>query len=416
MRRKGSCRGKRALLLLMLSGLFVIVLDSFLWGTQIFPVGVLPTTATTTTTAELLRYLDQPESKLKKNTKKHDEQASKLTDDELLESHLVNCQAFRASSSNEPNLFSQNHTMIPIDKSPSDTTFYVSIHPKSYDNVRWFLFDKHRYYEYYTEHAWKDILQRAPQGARILDVGGNIGYYSLYSAALGSFAVEMFEPNSVNLLRACESMARNGWDNKELPNAPNIHMWNWGVSDAKGAFWLAIPTNPGASRIVRQKEANQAQNDGKVISITKVDTITLDDFARARGWLDSATGSSVRMEILKIDVEHHEANVLLGARQLLQRQVVQHVFVEAARTSDQVLQGRALQSLIEAGYTWCGWGGFQGAQLGNVPTEAHDWPIRKWSDRFYDFWTKQPGGAVNLWFQIDKTCGRNLFWTFHDFT
>eukprot|EP00977_Amphora_coffeiformis_P005983 scaffold1276_cov162-Amphora_coffeaeformis.AAC.3 len=358
--------------------------------------------------------------------------------DQLRDSrYLVNCR--QQQQQQQQQAHNTNHTpvLVPMDKSPAVTAFYVSIHPRAYDPVRWFLYDKHRYYEYYTEHAWKDILEqqrrrrrrKATTAPHIVDVGGNIGYYALYSAALmGKAAVEVdvIEANVVNLVRACESLELNGWNDPAVPGAPQIRLWNVGVSNSTtmgetGIAWLLIPSNPGGARIVSKSEAQQAYEDGKAVSITPVDTTSLDDFARARGWLSNNDNSSSpvvpRIEILKIDVERHEAQVLLGARKLLQRHIVQHIFIEVARrTADPALQGRALQSLVEAGYTWCGWGGFQGAQLGNVPTETSQWHTHDWSNHFYEFWATQPGSALNLWFQLDPTCGRNLVWTFQYFT
>ena len=368
--------------------------------------------------------------------------------------YLLNCTHQQHLRRNDQGNYTP--VLVSVDKSPSKTNFYVSIHPRSYDPVRWFIHEKHRYYEYYTEHAWKDILLRQQQQQQqqqqrrrkdmtatttsttthrhIIDVGGNIGYYAMYATALlgqGGVRVDVIEPNVINLRRACESLEWNGWNGSTSYDGdvtrPDIRLWNVAISESTttkdtGTFWLLVPSNPGGARIVSKSDAEKAYQDGKAISVSPVDTITLDDFARVRGWLDdpSSVSSSIvtRIEILKIDVEQHEAHVILGAHQLLRRQVVQHIFIEVARrTYNQTLQGKALQSIIEAGYTWCGYGGFQGAQLGNTPADAVHWSTVEgdWSDHFYRFWATQPGTAMNLWFQLDRNCGRNLVWTFQSF-
>ena len=72
--------------------------------------------------------------------------------------------------------------------------------------------------------------------------------------------------------------------------------------------------------------------DGSKVRYIDIDIITLDDFAAQRGWLGTATDTTQqqpqRIEILKVDVESHEAQVLLGATKLLATKQIRHVFVE----------------------------------------------------------------------------------------
>ena len=44
----------------------------------------------------------------------------------------------------------------------------------------------------------------------VLDVGGNIGWYTLVAASL-CYRVVTFEPNIINNIRLCESLPMNGW-------------------------------------------------------------------------------------------------------------------------------------------------------------------------------------------------------------
>ena len=89
------------------------------------------------------------------------------------------------SNNNAPKFVAHTH------KTPRP--YYVSLHDPAYDKTRALLLDKGRYYETTLQDRWSEILLQAPPGVRVLDVGGNIGYYSLFSASLGNFVIDTFE-------------------------------------------------------------------------------------------------------------------------------------------------------------------------------------------------------------------------------
>lgn len=73
--------------------------------------------------------------------------------------------------------------------------FLVSVHSQSYDRLRFStIYSKGRYYERNVIERFHRILDRAPKNSIVLDVGGNIGYYTLLSAGLGQ-VVHTFEIN-----------------------------------------------------------------------------------------------------------------------------------------------------------------------------------------------------------------------------
>jgi predicted methyltransferase len=90
-------------------------------------------------------------------------------------------------------------------------------------------------------------LQKSPPKARVLDIGGNVGYYSLLSAASGAFVVDGFEPNLKNLLRFCESSVLNRWTNEfEMSSSqPHLNIYAYGVSDHAGELPFYVRRNPG---------------------------------------------------------------------------------------------------------------------------------------------------------------------------
>lgn len=80
-------------------------------------------------------------------------------------------------------------------------SFLIALHKKEHDKVRWDILRHGRYYEWNLEDIWSRLLSQAPPGSHVVDVGGNIGYYSLFSASLGNFVIDSFEPNPSNILR-----------------------------------------------------------------------------------------------------------------------------------------------------------------------------------------------------------------------
>jgi hypothetical protein len=49
--------------------------------------------------------------------------------------------------------------------------FWISIHNKEFDNVRWGIYENGYYYERALGKIWTDILREASPGSRVLDVG-----------------------------------------------------------------------------------------------------------------------------------------------------------------------------------------------------------------------------------------------------
>ena len=113
----------------------------------------------------------------------------------------------------------------------TDPSFWISVHVPEVDPVRFVTFDKGKYYEQALTAAFVEILttttddndDKKKKKKHVIDVGGNIGWYSLLSMALGS-TVDVFEPNQLNLLRFCESLCLNGWEECTSSSLlPTIH-------------------------------------------------------------------------------------------------------------------------------------------------------------------------------------------------
>jgi FkbM family methyltransferase len=211
--------------------------------------------------------------------------------------------------------------------------FYISLHNESFDPVRWRIMTEGRYYEQYVYDRFLHILPNKTETntgrAVVLDVGANIGYYTLLSAALGHNVVS-FEPNPANLLRLCESIRLNGWMQAPTSSnlrAPQLFLLQHAVGDEHGSeLMLYTPRNPGMGYLreigIRGSDTNTTTRQAK----TRM--IRLDNFADEQGWFQSR---DLHIDILKIDVEGKEPQVVLGGRKLLASGLVKHVLTEGRR-------------------------------------------------------------------------------------
>jgi FkbM family methyltransferase len=218
--------------------------------------------------------------------------------------------------------------------------FYASVHNQSYDLVRWkSLFEKGKYYEGEVHSRFVDILSNHPSSL-VLDVGANVGYYTLLSASLGHHVIG-FEINPSNLLRICESLRLNDWN-----DAGRVAIFQRGVSNVHGAaLQVMVPKNPGQAfmREIEQSETTNKTSTHQALTMT----LTLDAFAQERGWFDKP---ELSIAILKLDVEGKEPQIIEGARRLLESGIVKNILTEFRRLGRKPIQ-TAIKTLLDTGYT-----------------------------------------------------------------
>jgi FkbM family methyltransferase len=142
------------------------------------------------------------------------------------------------------------------------------------------------------------VLRHGPAGA-FVDVGANIGYFTLMAASLGR-NVTAFEPMDRNVAKILASVERNR----------GMRAW-------VRLFHNAVGQDACGGVTLEHTHATN-QGNGKI--------------------LDGATGPApvVRLDdaldedviVMKIDVEGHEAQVLAGARRLICTRRVHHIVLE----------------------------------------------------------------------------------------
>ena len=189
---------------------------------------------------------------------------------------------------------------------------------------------------YHTERQQLADWRRQARSSRvILDVGANVGIYSLEAKAANPQAqVLAFEPTPQWAAHLRGTIARNAITGLEVLEA--------GASSTPGRAILQTfdgspaqghPTNEGMNFIT--PHLNGAQ--GFEVQLT-----SLDHEAHSRGWQ--------RIDLVKIDVQGHEPAVLEGASDLLQRQAIGCLFIEINGLQPGEPGEKALRLLSNAGY------------------------------------------------------------------
>lgn len=151
-----------------------------------------------------------------------------------------------------------------------------------------------------------EFLRRVGPGMTVLDLGANIGYYTLLAAkAVGpSGRVLAFEPEMENAAALMKGLEANGFR--------NVTVFPYAVSRALGQSDLFMATTSGSHSIaLRPSNASSLRQ--------RVVTVALD------GFLDP----DVCPDVVKMDIEGSEVPALEGMRRLLADPRLKTLFIEA---------------------------------------------------------------------------------------
>jgi FkbM family methyltransferase len=322
----------------------------------------------------------------------------------------------------------------------TEPSFWISLHNRDFDKTRWDMYESGHYYEKALTRAFQQVLKEEQHKAssnsspdssknilRVLDVGGNIGYFTLWSAVNGpGVIVDTFEPNPKNRLRLCESLHLNQW-HSEYDDTMNhgdpsqvsmVNLYEYGVGKEEGMFHFIEHPNPGQGKFGKRQQP-KAQRRGDSVGVgdgggpataTKkqrrvqqqeeegegLQMITLDNFAQERGWFQSRPN----IAIFKVDVEGFEHKVIAGTQKLLQAKIIQNVFMEvsARTTREETVAVPALKLLQEAGYKLKKIGGFRGPNK-DVPFPQDD-DIENVANNIIQRTLEEPPKQLNLWWTL----------------
>ncbi len=157
------------------------------------------------------------------------------------------------------------------------------------------------------------ILQKHKDGL-VLDIGANLGSFTLPLAkANPHLTFHSFEPQRIIYYQLCGNTLINGLD--------NVHCHNFGLSDKRDRFEIAVPdyakeTNIGAFSIDEETRKNEYECQTESTKETMV-VFPLDD------------GQHANIRLLKIDVEGHELEVIKGGIETIKKNNYPPIIFEA---------------------------------------------------------------------------------------
>jgi FkbM family methyltransferase len=192
-------------------------------------------------------------------------------------------------------------------------TFSIELHPPGEyisDYIR-----KFRTWEPIPTSILEELYNAAAPNTLFVDVGANIGYYSLHAASLG-ISVIAFEPVSANLALFKKSIEKNGFQDKI-----QTHMIP--LSDKNEYITINISrSNMGlaSSRSLHAIDHSYSQTSR---------ANTFDEYFEENCALDL---------IVKIDVEEHEKKVFQGMVKTLSSGQITHIILEISRHDSEIFQ------------------------------------------------------------------------------
>jgi FkbM family methyltransferase len=186
----------------------------------------------------------------------------------------------------------------------------------------------------WDEYIWDRVaaLSQEQRDSNVfVDVGANLGYFTLAAASLG-YDVVAFEPMSRNARKLSRSILRNNYSEYVL-------LYQNAVTNASDDTVTLAAT-----------DASSNQGNGQITSAAggeSAPTVTLSD-------LFSQGTHATDAHIVKIDTEGMEAAVLLGARHWICSGKVRHIileFSEATRANAEYPAADMFAFMQRAGYT-----------------------------------------------------------------
>lgn len=142
----------------------------------------------------------------------------------------------------------------------------------------------------------------------VLDVGANLGIFTLATAVAGASRVFAFEPIPAHVALIAASLRRNAIDSNR------VRLVAAGASNRTGGARMLMNTsNRGGSSFLAAKHRIEGAKDVRAIdcNVTTIDSVVRE-----------------RVHVMKVDVEGFESCVIDGAKQLIERHGVCFLFLE----------------------------------------------------------------------------------------
>lgn len=191
----------------------------------------------------------------------------------------------------------------------------------------------------YEQSTSETFVKYLKPDSCIIDIGANIGYYSLLAASqCPRGKVFSFEPDNNNFQLLKTSIAYNGFE--EI-----IQLYNFAVSDANKTIIisdLGNTSNSGARVTSENEDLLKSVVSAPNANFKKIEAVQLDSFLK-----------EIKVDIVKIDIEGHEPYAIRGMMNILKRDKP-IIFAEFAPSNLKLFGGIEpsdfLEIFLEIGY------------------------------------------------------------------
>ena len=173
----------------------------------------------------------------------------------------------------------------------------------------------------YEKNETNFVKDSVNKGDIVIDIGANIGYYTLMFAKLvgDTGKIYSFEPDPRNFLILEKNIQINGYNNVILEKKS--------VSSKLGKSILYVNENSAGSSM---------HKPNNVVNQIDVDLITLDNYFEV---------NSITPDFIKIDIEGYELNALKGMKSILQSSDKTKIMIEYNPLTKKELNSDPMNSL-----------------------------------------------------------------------
>jgi FkbM family methyltransferase len=190
---------------------------------------------------------------------------------------------------------------------------FIDIKEESYPMRKTFeAYALNRIHEKTTTELFKKVVK---EGEVVVDLGANIGYFTLLAAKLVGKNGKVFslepEPRNYGYLKK----------NIEINDYKNVVAVQKAVSDKNGKTRLYICDYDTGHHTINKFEGVRAYARGRLVKekSIEIETVTLDEFFK---------GKEELIDVIKMDVEGAEALVLAGMDNILKKNKKLQMFIE----------------------------------------------------------------------------------------
>lgn len=167
----------------------------------------------------------------------------------------------------------------------------------------------------FYELPLSELIWRSLKGAnKFIDVGTNVGYFPMLALANKNFSGEVhcFEPHPELFKVASKNIS-------SAKNSSRARLNNFALSSSEGQTTLYIPNEFDKNEGIASLEKPQGNSVREItVQMKRLDDLKIE-------------GHNL---VLKVDTEGHEAQVFLGAQELLSKQAFKVIFFEEFRDID----------------------------------------------------------------------------------